>query len=105
MLRDEHVIDLSQATKLFPNRPHASTIWRWSRRGLGGVRLEYIRAGRKILTSVEAVERFCRALADADDVPPAPQQPRRTSRARSPQQKQRDVEKARATLQKTGFTG
>ena len=65
------MITLSQAAKLAPGRPHASTIWRWCRRGVLSrngerIRLEHIRMGGKIFTKAIWVEAFGRQLAAAD---------------------------------------
>ena len=70
-LNDEHLITLGEAAKLAPGRPHTSAIWRWCRKGVkaaGGRRifLEHSRFGRRVFTTREALERFDRALADAD---------------------------------------
>ena len=60
-LLTEDVIALSQVRKFLPKieggrRPHASTIWRWSLRGIGGVKLE--------TASKQAVTRFIAATSD-----------------------------------------
>ena len=68
--RGEELLSLTEATKVMPKvngkRPAVSTLWRWCRRGLNGVRLEYLRIGRNIVTSREALDRFFAALAAAD---------------------------------------
>ena len=70
---NEHLLTLTEATSFIPGqngkRPSVSTVWRWCRKGLNGVRLEYVRCGRKILTSREALSRFIKRLAEAD-IPP-----------------------------------
>lgn len=48
------------------------TIWRWARKGVRGVRLEYVRAGRRILIRPDALDDFMRRLAEADDASTAP---------------------------------
>ena len=69
-LLTERVLSLKEATKFLPpidgKRPHISTIWRWCRKGLHGVHLEYARFGSRIVTSAEALTRFANALAAAD---------------------------------------
>ncbi len=69
-MQQETVVSLTEATKILPpvngKRPAISTMWRWCRKGLHGVRLEYIRVGRSIATSREAINRFFEALAQAD---------------------------------------
>ncbi len=41
-------------------------MWRWCRKDLNGVFLEYARVGHRICTSAEALNRFVNALAAAD---------------------------------------
>ena len=65
------MLTLSQAAKLVPGRPHASTIWRWCRRGVLSrngerIRLQHIRMGGKIFTKEIWVEEFGHKLAEAD---------------------------------------
>lgn len=67
----EHLLSFSEAAQCLPTingrRLAPSTLYRWCRRGVNGVRLEYIRVGRNMVTSREALERFFVALAAADD--------------------------------------
>ena len=68
-LLTEDVIALSQVRNFLPKieggkRPHASTIWRWSLRGIGGVKLETAKIGSQIVTSKQAVTRFIAATTD-----------------------------------------
>ena len=66
---------------------HASTITRWALKGVkvGGrvVRLEYLRAGGKILTTRQAMVRFLAAQIEVEvaDVAPAPRTPTQRKRA------------------------
>ena len=66
----EGMLTLTEATKALTaasgKRPATSTLWRWCRRGVRGIKLEYVRLGRRILTTPEALERFAKALADLD---------------------------------------
>ena len=70
-LTREHLLSFAEAVSYLPTingRHHApSTMYRWCRRGIGGVRLEYIRIGRNMATSREALDRFFLQLAAADD--------------------------------------
>jgi hypothetical protein len=66
-----HHITLTEAAKLTPGRPSTNCLWRWCRRGVLSrngqrVRLEHVRIGGKIFTTAEWVERFGKALAEAD---------------------------------------
>lgn len=103
MLTDETVLTFTEAAKLLPKlngkRPHASSVWRWARKGVQGVRLETRRIGGRFVTSVEALERFTQALADIDlpDTPAPPPKPR-TPRARA-----RAVEKAEGECTAAGI--
>ena len=69
-LLTEDVISLSQARNFLPevggkNRPHISTIWRWSLHGVGGVKLETVKIGSRIVTSKQAVTRFITATTES----------------------------------------
>lgn len=70
MLDGEKHLTLSEAAKVVPKvngrRPHTNSVWRWCRKGLNDVKLEYVRVGRTIMTSEEALQRFFAALARAD---------------------------------------
>jgi hypothetical protein len=48
----------SEFIRQFGNRPDASTIWRWTRRGVNNVKLETVRIGHSVFTSEQAVTRF-----------------------------------------------
>ena len=66
----EEPLSLTDAARSLPSidgkRPHASTLWRWCRKGLRGVRLEYLRLGRRIVTTQQALARFMQRLAEMD---------------------------------------
>jgi len=66
----EGLVALKDAVRYVPaingRRPSASTLYRWCRRGVGGVRLEYVRIGRSMATNRAALGRFLTALARAD---------------------------------------
>ncbi|MFA6135247.1 MAG: DUF1580 domain-containing protein [Phycisphaerae bacterium] len=66
----ESLLSLTEATKVLPRingrKPAISTLWRWCRRGLRGVKLEYLRYGRNIVTTRQALTRFFTALAEVD---------------------------------------
>ena len=55
-LQSETVVSLAEAAKTLPQidgrRIHVSTLWRWARRGVRGVQLEYVRLGHRVCTSV-----------------------------------------------------
>ena len=52
--------------KISGQRPSPTTVWRWCRKGIQGVQLEYVRLGRSIRSSSEALDRFSHALAAQD---------------------------------------
>ena len=70
-LARENLISFSTAVRSLPEvngRRHSpSTLYRWARWGIRGIRLEYLRIGRCMVTSQEALERFFANLAVADD--------------------------------------
>lgn len=75
-LQSEGLLSLADAAKALPRingrRIHVSTLWRWSRKGVRGVRLEHVRLGHRVCTSLEALNRFAKALADDQNVVPVP---------------------------------
>ena len=75
-MQSELLLSLTDAAKTLPKidgkRPHTSTLWRWCRKGLRGVRLEYIRLGNRICTSADALSRFANELAATDSPPSLP---------------------------------
>jgi len=106
----EQIVSLTEATKILPKvngkRPAISTLWRWCRKGLGGVQLEYIRMGRNIATSQEALNRFFIALAEADETPAClgADTPRsRPEREPTPAERQREREETHRFLVEAGI--
>ena len=107
-IENETIVSLTEATKVLPprngRRVAISTMWRWCRKGLRGVRLEYVRMGRNIATSREALNRFFNALAAADPIPkPAPREEPAHSLAPTPRSRQRMLDEARRIAQEAGF--
>ena len=107
-LAAEEVLSLSDAARALPSvhgrRVHPSTLWRWARKGIRGVRLEYARLGRSILTTRAALTDFAARLAAADfapGTPPAPS-PRPARRPRSDAQRTQDVARADERLRQAG---
>jgi hypothetical protein len=74
-IKTENLVTLTQATKLLPQvdgkRIHISTLWRWCKKGLKGINLEYFRTGSKIVTSQEALQRFFDAIVKLDEMQPS----------------------------------
>ena len=72
----ERVITFTEAAGHLPRRrmgrrPHVATLYRWTQRGLRGVRLESIQIGGSLCTSVEAMQRFFNRLGGGDESPAA----------------------------------
>jgi len=103
----EDVMSLTEATKVLPKvngkRPAISTLWRWCRRGLRGVHLEYIRVGRNIATSRQALNRFFTALAEADEPLEAAPAPRRRIPRPTPKARQRAINEAEKICAEAGI--
>jgi hypothetical protein len=83
-LSKEQVLTMAEAAKLkfLPRRrrgkkPHSATLYRWADSGFRGVRLEVIRIGNTICTSVEALQRFFDRLTAVKSagVPPSQDRP------------------------------
>ena len=70
MLQDETVGSFTEIANQLPRingkRIHCASLWRWARRGIKGHKLETRRLGARFCTSVEAVDRFCKALAEIE---------------------------------------
>jgi hypothetical protein len=107
MLTNETLVTLAEAARHIPARSgkriHCSTIWRWHAKGVWTrsgrrVRLEALRLGGRVLTSVEALERFGVELAAANLIDDEPA-PSRSSRPRTPSKKQRAAEIERAVAE------
>lgn len=106
---DEELITLTEAAKHLPKvdgkKVAICTLWRWCRLGLRGVFLEYVRVGRRICTTREALLRFFSELADLDlQCPPSggpkciPKRKPITSRQRLRSLKEADDVLARAGI-------
>ena len=69
-IEKEKPLSLAEATRVMPKidgkKLHVSTLWRWCKKGLRGVRLEHIRIGHRVCTSYQAISRFVNALADVE---------------------------------------
>jgi hypothetical protein len=63
------LLTLSEVSRLLPGRPHPSTIWRWRRKGIGGVKLRTVRIGGRTYVQRHALEEFIEAMTRASDVP------------------------------------
>lgn len=68
-IEKETVFPLSLARKVVSvggKELHVSTLWRWCRRGLRGVKLEHVRVGHRVCTSTQAISRFVNKLAEVE---------------------------------------
>lgn len=106
--QQETVISLSEASKLVPGingrKPHASTIWRWCRKGLRGTQLEYVRIGQRICTSRQALDRFFNRLAQRDTlIDPARFDKTRRQPLRTVDRRARSVARAKDELRNAGI--
>jgi hypothetical protein len=104
----ETPISLTAVTKILPpidgRRPSVSTVWRWCRRGIRGISLEYVRVGSRVCTSQEALNRFVNKLAAADSMParvPTPRPP--APRKRTASQRERAIAEAQRALERAGI--
>jgi uncharacterized protein DUF1580 len=108
-MQSETYLDLSEAARRSPGRPHSATVWRWCRKGIkarsgGRIRLDHVRAGGKIFIQPEALDRFFKDVARADDEyfadePTPPKQPS----TRTERQRERSVARAECVLKLGGI--
>ena len=66
-LSQEHLVTLTEASRIIPGSPHFSTLWRWYQRGIRGTRLETVIVGGRRFTSREAIKRFIARTTAARD--------------------------------------
>lgn len=73
-LFSEPLLRFDEAAKLLPrqSRPSYTTWWRWSRRGIRGVRLDTVLCGGRRMTSAAALARFLAAVTAAGEGAQAP---------------------------------
>ncbi|MCA9253472.1 MAG: DUF1580 domain-containing protein [Phycisphaerales bacterium] len=107
-IANETIVSLTEATKILPKvngkRPAISTLWRWCRKGLHGVHLDYIRIGRNIATSHEALNRFFVALAEQDEpLADSPREPNRSRPATTARDRERSLADADRVLDRAGI--
>jgi hypothetical protein len=108
----EELVLLKRAAKLFPNRPHIATLYRWSdgvgvvsRRGRRSetagqktfVKLDTLVIGDERYTSKQAAQRFVEAYTAARDGEPT------VKLGRSTRDRQRDLRAARERLAAAGM--
>lgn len=102
-LLSEDLITLAHAARVVAAGgppPHISTLHRWRTRGVGGIRLECVRFGRRVVTSKQALARFACRLEGEGRAPKPPFPDRRT--ARTPAERDRAVEIALDALNARG---
>jgi hypothetical protein len=107
---NENLVSLTEATKVLPRingrKPAVSTLWRWCRVGLRGVHLDYLRMGRRIVTSRQALHRFFTELAETDEILagyPSVKPERFQHRGITAKARQRALEEAEAVRAKAGI--
>lgn len=75
-IETDELITLTQAARLLPKvrskYMHTSTLWRWCSKGNSGIKLQYVRLGRRIFTTAKALSEFSKELSEQDTlgVPP-----------------------------------
>jgi len=106
----EQLITLTEAAKLLPRvngkKPAVCTLWRWCRKGLRGQFLAYVRVGRRICTSRQAMLRFFTDLAEIDEQQSPAGFPKSTSLKRRPitsRERQRALAEADRNLEEVGI--
>ncbi len=87
---------LSEQAKRLPHRPNASTLWRWSKRGIKGVRLETVNIGGVAYCSDGALDQFLKATNE-------PSSSSSTPRRRSKRECRESVKRAEKILEKAGI--
>jgi hypothetical protein len=91
---EEHVLTLAETAKILPRRRagrkvHVSTLYRWTTRGLRGIRLETVQVGGTACTTREALQRFFDCLKCAVHTRPSIQPQPNQKRERAIEQAER----------------
>jgi hypothetical protein len=106
-IEKEEIISLTEAAHKLPKingrHPAICTLWRWCRKGLRGTHLEYIRVGRGIATSSQAMNRFFNSLAENDQPLSVSPPPTRLSPPVTSKSRQRAIEEAGRICQEAGI--
>ena len=106
---DEDMLNLPEASKYvrqkWRRKVHHSTLWRWCCVGVNGITLEYVKVGRRIVTSEQALARFFHRLARAQRVAPTSTRckHREASAHPSSSHPSSDYQAARSRLDHEGF--
>jgi Protein of unknown function (DUF1580) len=58
-------LPLADAARLLPGRPHPSTVWRWRKKGVRGIKLETLQIGGRVWVTRSAIADFLTALSGA----------------------------------------
>jgi hypothetical protein len=109
VMNNERLLTLTEAAKSLPRlngkRISTTTLWRWATSGMRGVKLETRRIGRRVVTSMEALERFTAALADLppDTRPRFPKRREQAPRKRSERERAQALARAEAELDAAGI--
>jgi hypothetical protein len=106
----DDTLTLAEAARLLPRiegrKISISTIFRWTQRGLRGVRLSHLRIGRRIVTSHSALLEFFNRLSELDELTPPDTRSRPKGLRRRPitsRQRQRALADADEVLKKAGL--
>src|SRR5690349_21788817 len=108
-MSDESPLSLAAAARAVPavdgKRPSPSSIWRWAKQGIRGVRLRHQFIGRRLVTSRAALNEFFSALSAASQTAEAPPVNRKSSSktARPAERRRRDVDSAESRLAAAGI--
>ena len=92
-IENEKLLSLREAAKRIPSTRsgraiHVATVYRWINRGVDGVKLEAVRVGGGLFTSVESLQRF----ADRCSAETAAISPNKSTARRSHQLKKAEAE-------------
>lgn len=80
-----------------------STVWRWARVGVRGQKLESRLLGGMFLTSIEALDRFSKALAEAAPEPRRHSRTESSPRGRTARQREHAIAQAERRLDHAGI--
>jgi len=105
-LETDKLVTLPQAADFLPRlggkKIHTTSIWRWCRKGVRGVKLENAIIGSRIITSVQALNRFVNVLSEAP-LPERHWMHKPGVRRRTDKERTRAMAEAEKLLREQGF--
>lgn len=90
----ETLVTLAEASHRMPGRPAIRSMWRYVLTGVGGHKLETVKAGGRRFTSEEAIDRFIAKCTGGES---------EATKGSSRRAREREITRAERELEQDGF--